>query len=85
MGIVARRHGWDLVGAEAVVEKSMVADPQRRIGKLEVVVRVEGDFSEKDRKLLENAALTCPVHHTLGELVEKPVRFEWKATTHPRS
>jgi putative redox protein len=85
MGIVARRHGWDLLGAEAVVEKSMVADPQRRIGKLEVVVRVEGDFSEKDRKLLENAALTGPVHHTLGEQVEKPVRFEWKATTHPRS
>ena len=38
MGIVAERHGWDLRGAHVSVEKSMVADPVRRIGKLAVVI-----------------------------------------------
>ena len=77
MGIVARRHEWDLVGTELSVVKSMVADPQRRIGTLEVLIRVPGEFDEGQRKLLEKAALTCPVHHSLGLNVEKPVRFEW--------
>src|SRR5436309_13566194 len=36
MGIVARRHGWPLEGARAKVEKHMVSEPVRRIGKLPV-------------------------------------------------
>ncbi len=80
MGIVAERHDWDLVGAEAVVEKSMLADPARRIGALTVVIRVPGEFDDKARAVLEKAALSCPVHKTLGSNVEMPVRFEWGVT-----
>ena len=36
MGIVAARHGWDLAGSHASVEKAMVNDPHRRIGRLEL-------------------------------------------------
>ena len=34
MGIVARREGWKLEGARSRVEKHMVADPVRRVGRL---------------------------------------------------
>ena len=77
MGIVARRHGWPLEGATARVEKTMVADPARRIGKLEVVVRVPAVLDAKARATLEKTAHTCPVHKSLAPEVELPMRFEW--------
>jgi len=79
MGIVARQHDWDLAGTEVVVEKRMVADPVRRIGELEVVVRVPHEFDETTRDVLEHTAHTCPVHKTLAPDVNLPLRFEWGA------
>lgn len=77
MGIVAERHGIDLQGTTVTVEKHMVADPDRRIGALPVVVRAPASVPVEKRALLERAGLTCPVMRSLGERVEKTVRFEW--------
>src|SRR6187455_1534495 len=60
MGLVAERHGWPLQGARAQVEKHMVADPERRIAKLAVVLSIPGQHEDKVRAALERAALTCP-------------------------
>ena len=79
MGIVAERHGWDLSGARASVNKVMGQNP-RRIQRLEVTVRIPGVFDEKARSALERAALGCPVHATLSENVEMPVEFVWEAS-----
>lgn len=77
LGIVADRHGWSLAGARAVVEKRMRTDGERRIGALDVVLHLPGEFDERQRATLERAALSCPVHRTLGGNVEMPVRFAW--------
>ena len=77
MGIVARRHGWDLAGSSATVVKHMVADPERRIGKLAVEIRIPASFGEKERTVLERTAHTCPVHKSLDPRVEIPVVFHW--------
>ncbi|MCE9594817.1 MAG: OsmC family protein [Planctomycetes bacterium] len=77
MGIVAERHGWDLAGTQVTVEKSMVVQPVRRIGKLDVVIRVPRDFDAQVRATLEKTALLCPVHQSLAPSVEIPLRFEW--------
>jgi putative redox protein len=77
MGIVAKRHGWKLEGASATVEKHMVADPERRIGKLSVELRLPAGFGAKERTILERTALTCPVHRSLHPKVEIPVSFSW--------
>ena len=77
MGIVARKNGWKLDGATATVEKHMVADPDRRIGKLEVELRIPGRFDAKARALLEKTALTCPVQQSLNPRIEVPVTFRW--------
>lgn len=79
MGIVAERHGWDLTGARVSVEKHMVSQPVRRIGKLELVVRVPRELDLQARGALERAALTCPVHRSLDHGIELPMRFEWGA------
>ena len=79
MGITAEEHGWELVGARARVEKRMVADPQRRISELEVVISVPRDPGPEARATLEQAASTCPVCHSLGRAVGHPVRWKWGA------
>ena len=49
MGIVARRHAWELAGARVRVEKHMAVDPVRRVGRL--VVR----FAMRDSSSLRYA------------------------------
>ena len=75
MGIVARRHGWDLSGASVEVEKGMAATPVRRIGSLGVVIRVPAELDSKAQAALETAAHTCPVHKSLHPDIQIPVRF----------
>ncbi|MBM3988774.1 MAG: OsmC family protein [Planctomycetes bacterium] len=82
MGIVARRHGWDLSGAGVEVEKSMVATGVRRIGSLGVVIRVPANLDAAARAALENAAHTCPVHKSLHPDIQIPVRFLFGAAAH---
>jgi putative redox protein len=77
MGIVADRHEWGMQGATARVEKSMAADPKRRVSEVSVTITVPGTFDAKARTALERAAMTCPVHTTLGGRVELPVTFHW--------
>ncbi|MBM3989928.1 MAG: OsmC family protein, partial [Planctomycetes bacterium] len=74
MGIVARRHGWDLSDASVEVEKTMVATGVRRIGSLGVVIRVPANLDAAARAALENAAHTCPVHKSLHPDIQIPVR-----------
>jgi putative redox protein len=77
MEIVAKRHGWILDGATATVEKVMVADPLRRIGKLDVKIKMPSGLDERARETLVRTAHTCPVHKSLSSAVEIPVLFEW--------
>ena len=77
MGIVAERMGVDLSGAAANVEKTMVADPKRRIGELKLHVTLPVNLPEKDQRKLEHIALTCPVHKSLHPDIKLPITFEW--------
>lgn len=77
MGIAARRKDLALEGARVRVTKLMAMDPARRIGKLEVVFDLPGGFSEADKKVLERAALACPVHKSLHPDVDIPVTFNY--------
>ena len=79
MAIVADRHQWRMEGSTATVEKVMVADPARRIGKLIVTVRMRGELDARARETLERTAHTCPVHKSLAPNVEIPITFEWPA------
>jgi putative redox protein len=77
MGIEAERRGIELGAATASVEKHMVADPRRRIGRLDVTIRVPARHDDEARAALERAARGCPVTASLRPEVEIPLRFEW--------
>lgn len=78
MGIVARNHQIHIEGTSCEIEKIMEANP-RRIGEIKINMTIQGTdhFSEKEKKILEHAALTCPVFESLHENLKKTVRFIW--------
>jgi uncharacterized OsmC-like protein len=78
MGIAARKHNINIDGMECEVEKIMVPDP-RRIGEVKVNVYLPktGQYNDKDKKLLELAAITCPVYLSLHPDCKKTVQFIW--------
>jgi putative redox protein len=78
MGIVARRHAWDMRGARAEVEKEMVASPTRRIGRFGLRIAMPAGIPESARPVLERTALTCPVHESLHPDVKIDLQFDWK-------
>lgn len=79
MGIRATDRGWELGEARATVEKHMVADPRRRIGKLVIAIHVPTDLDERARAVLEEAARTCPVKESLDPAIELDLSFRYGA------
>jgi putative redox protein len=77
MGIYARRKGWELTGARVSVDKDMVADPVRRVGRLALRFEMPRGLPEESRKPLERAAHTCPVHQSLHPDVKIETLFSW--------
>lgn len=77
MGIKARDLGVDMTGTTAEVTKTMASNP-RRISKIEVVLDFPFQADAKTKKILENTANTCPVHHSLHPDIEKDITFNWK-------
>ena len=74
MGIKAEAMEISIEGATAQVTKTMASDP-RRISKIKVVLNLPQKFDDKVMKILENAARTCPVFHSLHPDIEKDIQF----------
>ena len=76
MGMKASDLSVPLEGATAMVTKTMAANP-RRISRIDIVMELPSGIDAKSRKILENTALTCPVHNSLHPDIEKVVIFNW--------
>lgn len=76
MGIKARQLEVDLKNSTAELTKHMAANP-RRISKIEVILSLPSDISDKNKKILVHTANTCPVHYSLHPDIEKVISFNW--------
>jgi len=77
MGIAARTHGFNVDGTELRITKIMKSDP-RRIG--EVVIDFDFphiEYTEKQKKILQVCADTCPVALSLHPDVKQTVRLHF--------
>ena len=77
MGIAAKRHSINLEGMKIEATKEMSTDTPRRIIALKSKIQIPLSGNHPHRKLLEAAALGCPVHHSLDPRIAKPVEFVW--------
>lgn len=78
MGIAAKKEGiTPIEGTVAEVTKVMYAEP-RRIGEIHVTLAFpKNNFSEKEKKIYENAAKTCPVAKSLHPDLKQVIEFVW--------
>ncbi|SFR49523.1 Uncharacterized OsmC-related protein [Robiginitalea myxolifaciens] len=76
MGIKARDMGLDLKGSTASVTKVMASNP-RRISRIAIQLELPAAASDKERKILENTGMTCPVHQSLHPDIERDITFSW--------
>ncbi len=78
MGIVAMRDGITPVdGATAVVTKIMFTEP-RRIGEIHIKITFpQNNYSDKEKKIYEHAAHTCPVAKSLHADLKQIIQFVW--------
>jgi putative redox protein len=75
MGIVAERHGWNLEGATARVDKTMTTTGVRKIALLEVWIALPSALPPEALAELRGAGEGCPVKRSLEGAV--PMLLHW--------
>lgn len=80
MGILSNKEGITPIdGATAEVTKVMYAEP-RRIGEIHVQLQMpKGNFSEKEKKMYEHTAHTCPVAKSLHPDLKQVIVLNWQS------
>ncbi len=76
MGIKADALGVDITETKVTVLKQMAADP-RRISTLIIDLYLPCNFEDKIIRILERAALSCPVAKSLHPELKQVVKFHW--------
>ncbi|WP_445457922.1 OsmC family protein [Flavobacterium sp. HNIBRBA15423] len=77
MAIKTKDLDIDLKDSTISVTKIMQSEP-RRISKIIVALDMAIETSDKNKTILERAAMTCPVLLSLHPDIEKEVTFNWK-------
>ena len=77
MGLKARGLELDLENSTAEVIKHMEVGP-RRITRIDVKFNMPKIISDKNRKILEHTARTCPVHYSLHPDIVRNITFQWE-------
>jgi len=76
MAIAADAHGIDMVNTQCEVTKVMAPNP-RRVVEVITNLKFPKTYTEKEQKILETAALNCPVAISLHPDVKKTIDFGW--------
>ena len=76
MGIVANRHNINIEGTRANIEKFMGVNP-RRIVEIKIDFHFPNRYDTATKKLLEQAALNCPVAKSLSESISQNIDFNY--------
>jgi len=75
IGIRAEKKRIDVSGMSGCVEKTMYQNP-RRVGMLEIVIKLPKNINKKDREWLIEEGCECPVCHSVNQEMEVKITFE---------
>jgi putative redox protein len=77
MGIAANTHNINIEGTTIDITKIMAANP-RRVSEIVVEFYMpKNNYSDKEKAILEHAALTCPVAKSLSAELVQTVKFNY--------
>jgi len=78
LGIVANTSNINLGNIEAEITKIMSANP-RKISEIIINISfINQTYTDKEKKVLENAARTCPVALSLNPEIKQTISFNFK-------
>lgn len=78
MGIKAKNNNLKIEGSQAAVKKVMESKP-RRISEIHIDISIPNSnvIDEKERVVLERAALNCPVFQSIHPEIITKTNFNW--------
>jgi len=77
IGIAARTHGFSIDGTKINITKIMAANP-RRVSEIKVEFNFpKNDYTEKQKTIIRQSALTCPVFQSLHPDLKKSLEFNF--------
>ena len=76
MGIKAASMDLDLSGTKAEVTKVMATEP-RRVSEVQVEIYFKQSFDARTQKVLEQAALSCPVAKSIHPDIKQAIEFHY--------
>lgn len=74
IGIAANVHQFNIDGTRLLVTKIMAANP-RRVSEIQIEMKLPMNYPSSVKKILETAALTCPVAKSLHTDIRQVVNF----------
>lgn len=78
MGLSAESHGFSIKGTTAETEKIMGTNPRRVV---EIIVDIyfpeNSNYTDRERRLIEASAKTCPVANSLSPELKKVINFHY--------
>ena len=79
MGIAANNHAIKMGSVKAEITKVMGIEPRRVV---EIIINYsfgkENSYTEKEKKILENSARTCPVAKSLNPEIKQNITFKYE-------
>jgi len=76
MGIVANKKGIEFNNAQATLKKNM-ADTPRRVGSIQIEIKINEIWTDSEKRIMETAALNCPVAKSLSKELIQEVEFSY--------
>jgi len=77
VGISAESKGITLGDIHVEIEKVMYSEP-RRVGEIHLEISFRNmNYTDREKAILENAALTCPVARSLHQDIKQVVKFSY--------
>ena len=83
MGIAAKQRGWDMSGARADVEKTMVTSGERQIKTLRIAIELPMTLPPEQVEVLRAIAKDCPVLRSLHPDLD--LQLDWLESRPPEA
>jgi putative redox protein len=83
MGITASHKNIDLGGMRIIVQKHMSPGLPRRIDRLDLEIFMPVVENHPDKKVLQSAALSCPVQHSIHPNIKVDIQWHWMGGSNP--
>ena len=70
--VIAKKNEFEIVGINSEILREMA---NSRVSKFDIIVKIEGKYTDEQRRIIEHAAENCPVANSLHQDIEQKFTF----------